>query len=113
MTEQFDKMMNKTCSIQHRDSTAPKDAYNQPSTALVSLEDGVPCRISTLPGGREYKSDRNYSLSSSKVFMRPRSFAVTEHMTLVLDSVKYDILNVLNPGGLNHHLELIVQEIAP
>jgi head-tail adaptor len=111
VADQFDKMMNKTCSIQARDANAPKDGYNQPSAALVSKEDTVPCRISVLPGKKEYKSDRNYALGSAKVFMRPRAFAVTEHMVLVIDSRSYDILDVQNPSGMNHHLELIVQEI--
>jgi hypothetical protein len=109
MTEAFDLELNKTADVLMRPSGG--DTYGAQSNNLVKVGTAVPCRVS-LGKGRPHeaktplKSAKNYR----EVFMRPfvdaNGNALSHKNWLQIEGLFYDILQVDDPGGLGHHLEV-------
>lgn len=111
----FDALMISRCTVLKKGIGAV-DAYGIESQSLTDpaniVESNVPCRISS-GSGREAKSGKQASVGSRKIYMRPRSYALTEHHWILLAGIYYNILDVENPSGMNHHLELSVEVVRP
>lgn len=111
MADLFDSLLDKTCTIQELDTTAVADGYNQPPEEYVPAATGVPCRLSTLSRGREFNREKLVAIDTLKVYMRYRT--LTAKNRLVIDGVTYKIIAPpVNPSGMNHHLEVLVEVIA-
>lgn len=115
----FDGLMNSTCSVMVK-GVSGAEGYNQPSQTLspVSGLENVPCRFSTLKGGKEYKSGKEYSINTFRVFMRPQTPPVTTHNWLVVTTQSghtytLNILSVDDPSGMGHHIELYCELVNP
>lgn len=115
----FDEWMNKTCEILENQGTA--DSYGQKSNQVQSFPTiaTVPCRVSTDAIGRphEFKVEKKSSLAYSRIFMRPPVLPggakLDSHHWLKIDGDFYDIFEVENPAGLDHHYEVIAELITP
>jgi head-tail adaptor len=116
----FDRLLNSTCTIMSKGSGA-SEGYNQPSQVLspVAGMTDLPCRLSTMNGGKEYRSGKEYSINSFRVFLRPPVGAqiTTRHWVVVTDQSgnthTLNLIAVNDPSGMGHHLELIGQEVTP
>lgn len=116
----FDNLLNKTCAILKNQSA--KDGYGQKSAQprdFTTILDNVRCRISTDAIGRpkEFKVEKKSSLSYVVIFMRPPALPggakLTPHHWLKIEGQFYNIFEVKNPGGLNHHYEVISELVIP
>lgn len=125
MADVFDNLLNSTCDVQKKGAAAA-DAYNQPSQTLVTVVTGVKCRLTTMAGGHEYHTGKEYAVNRFRVFLRPilkddlsAPFALnTHHWMLVhpVDGGADVLLNleaVNDPSGLGHHIEAIGQQVIP
>lgn len=123
-TNVFDRLLNSTCDVQAKGST-PSDTYNQPSQTLSTVVTGVKCRITTMAGGHEYKTGKEYATNRFRVFLRPillndlgQAFALTTHHWLLVrpqsgGTILLNLEAVNDPSGLGHHLEAIGLQVIP
>lgn len=111
----FDALMISRCTVLKK-GVGAVDAYGLESQSLTDptniVESNVPCRISR-GGGSEAKSGKQASVGRSTIYMRPRAYPLTEHHWILLNGAYYNILDVQNPSGMNHHLELPVELVKP
>jgi head-tail adaptor len=115
----FDSLMNSTCTILQK-GTGASEGYNQPSQQLTPVSGlaNIPCRLSISRGGKEYKSDKEFSINHFRVFLRPQTQAITAHHWLQLtdqngNTYALNILSVNDPSGMGHHLELECEQYLP
>lgn len=108
--DQFDSLLNATCSILIKGS-AGVDIYNVESQALSPVATDVRCCVSTLTG-KEWKQGKKVSVNTKKIYMRPFP-GLTEHHWIQVGNVIYDITDIENPHLLDHHFEILVEEVKP
>jgi hypothetical protein len=109
MVDAFDATLNKVASIQAH--VAGSDDYGSQGSTLVTLATGVPVRVSLGRGrAHEFKADKQFALNYREVFMRPwydsNGNLLSRLNWLLIDGELYNVYQVDNPGGLNHHLEV-------
>jgi hypothetical protein len=110
MADAFDDLLISTCRILRPASGLPDDSgHSEPTLELV--KDDVPCRKSLLGGGRERNEPIQPNVSMYKVFMRPQP--VDEKCWLEIEGVFYNVTDVMNPSGMNHHYEVMVTQVQP
>jgi hypothetical protein len=110
----FDALLNATCYvIQLADGTA--DAYGEPVETHTVLASNVPCAVSADAPGRakEFQSEKQPALNYRRVFMRSPVLSsgesLNENHYLRIDGGYCNIIEVINPGRRNHHLEVIIE----
>jgi hypothetical protein len=106
----FDTLLDKTCTVMQIDPAGGKDDRGVASQALVPVFSNIACRISTLGFGKESKIEKGAAVSRYQIFMRV--IAITEHHRIILEGVTYNVLDVKNPAGMNHHLEILVEKVS-
>jgi hypothetical protein len=119
LPDPFDSLLNADCFI--LENQGGVDSYGQKSDQVRTFATiaVIRCYVSTDAPGRphEFKTDTRQSLDYARVFMRvpslPDDEPLTTHHWLKIDDDYYDIFNILNPGMLNHHLEVICELITP
>lgn len=116
-TDPFDSLLIDTCNIYAKGAGAADD-YGQQSQALKILETGVKCRLSDVSPGREFKVDKQISIRTKMLFLRPQSLGslaepLNPHHVVEVSSIFYNISDVLNPSNLGHHLEVLLELIQP
>lgn len=111
----FDKLMIHTCDIQVKGGSA--DGYNQPGQVLTNTKTGWPCRLTTMAGGHEFRTDKQYAINRFRIFMRLPGVTVDTHSWLTVytpgGTYKINVEAVNDPSGLGHHLEAIGQVVTP
>jgi hypothetical protein len=110
LADRFDSLLISTCSILIK-GTDGVDVYNVEFQNLTPVATDVRCRVSSLTG-REWKQGKKVSVNTKKIFMRPFT-GLTEHHWIQVGSVVYDILDIENPSLMDHHYEILVEEVKP
>lgn len=110
LADRFDSLLISLCSILIK-GNGPVDAYNVESQTLSTVATDVRCRVSMLTG-REWKQGKKVSVNTKKIFMRPFT-GLTPHHLIQVEDVVYDIIDIENPSLLDHHLEILVEEVKP
>lgn len=130
-TDAFDLYLNKFATVLTR-STQGGDGYGQADPTFTPVDVGVPCRVSVAMAGTdiELRAKSKEDIAFRKVYIRPwfldaspdgsyvpnhavggvtyNTQPLTHDHWLQIDSQMYDIAEEpRNPGGLNHHLELV------
>jgi hypothetical protein len=126
---QFDALLISTCAIAQRPVT-PADDYGQRPAPTVDnlfvLLDDIPCRVSRMDG-REIKLLQQAGITGRKVYMRPvllteripgvgesyQQVALSNRFFIIFEGRLFNILDVQNPSELNHHLEIVIEEVTP
>jgi hypothetical protein len=104
----FDTLLISDCEILARPDTRDEAGQLSADPVLVTT---VKARLSLGRGKvREYKKDLKVGESYHMVFMRPYGDLTIKHW-LRIAGKKYDIINIDNPSGMDHHYEVTVQEI--
>lgn len=112
LQDPFDKMLISTMTIKRRAAASSSANYGQPTSATpTTVASGVACRLSTMSGSRDYRYDKKTITNQFKVFCRPTD--VQEHDFLEISGVRYRVRNVSNPATLNHHYEIMCEELTP
>lgn len=113
LKDPFDALLISTCTILAKGNGSP-DSDNHESQAFSTVASNIPCRVSTAALGRpkEYKTEKQASENYRTIFMRPYA-GLTPHHWLQIDGVLYNIFEIKNPSGLNHHFEIIAQVLIP
>lgn len=109
--------------------TAADDAYGQPPQQFITKISAMACRVSTMKGGSEYKTGKEYAKNSFRVFMLPPSqddsglpFSMDTHAWLKIVSangrtlatpIYLNIISVNDPSFLGHHLECVGDVVQP
>lgn len=99
--------LNKTCSILDAgDGDAPFTF-----TVLVS---NWPCAVAAdvVRHGTETQAITQEAKNYRRVFMRVPSVPVNQRNWLLIDGTHYNIIDVINPGGRDHHLEVIIENVV-
>lgn len=122
--------MNQTANVMVRDLAGTGNAYGQNNPAFSQVASGWPCRVSILgvPVDLEFRAKDKLGIAFRKVLMRPwfldqspdgsyvpnhvyqsltyNTEPLTNSHWLQIATQMYDIFEMRNPGGLNHHLEI-------
>lgn len=130
----FDLLLNKLAAVMTRDVSGG-DGYGQADPSFATVATGVPCRISTasVSSDMEFRAKSKEDIAFKKVFLRPwfldpsvdGSYApnhvvngvtyntqpLTHGHWLQIDGDMYDIYELHNPGGLDHHLEVLCRMV--
>lgn len=112
---QFDELLISTATVLRRAAAVQGVNYGQRTSALpTTVASGVPVRLSTTKGGREFKYDKKVVVSELKVFLNvPNSWTLDVKDWFLIDGNKYNILFIDNPSNMNHHLEAWVEILEP
>ncbi len=110
--------MNGTCDILANQGAI--DAYGQRSNQVQDFVviATVPCYVSTDAPGRphEYVVEKESSVDWTRVFMRPPALPggepLTPHHWLRIENELYNVFNILNPGLLDHHYEVVCKVVT-
>ena len=128
MQDAFDAQLNQTCNIMVRNQGAG-NSYGVSSPNFVTIATGVLCRVALGRGrAKEWKEQKKIAKNYRIVYMRPwyadqapdgsflRNHVVggttynTQPLThdhwLQFIGQNYDIMQVENPGEVDHHLEV-------
>jgi hypothetical protein len=135
-TDPFDSLLNQTASVMVRDVSGA-DGYGQANPAFTTVATGVPCRISTaaVPSDKEFLAKFKMDIAYKKVLLRPwfldpapdgsyvpnhvvgattyNTEPLTHDHWFQIDGQNFDIFELHNPGGMNHHLEAWCRLILP
>lgn len=122
VTDPFDLLLIDTAQVMTRTSSSPGGYGGTQSFNAVGTP--VPCRVSTGAAGvgKEFRAKAKEDIYFRRVFMRPwydpdENPLNHDHWLQVTDKdgnqTMYDIFDILNPGGLNHHLEVWCRILAP
>ena len=132
----FDSLMVSVCSVLTNQSMA-SDSYGQKTLRpqdFTALATNVPCRVSDKALGRphELKAGAKYSTNFKTIFMRPPQLSdgspLNPHHWLLLtgsidpftgeitpfnpgEEIYFDVFEVQNPSRLNHHFEIICEQV--
>lgn len=104
----YRSMLIDRCDIETSTQTA--DAYGSQTETWADLYRRIQCRVCPLSGQESEIYERRGLKATHKIFIECKS-EITEDERVVLDSRTFNILRVINPSEMNHHLELIVEEI--
>lgn len=131
VADPFDQLLNQVASVMARDLTGTGNAYGQNSPTFSTLATNVPCRFATLSVGsdKEFLAKSKEDIAFRKVFLRPwfqdqapdgshvpnhvigattyNTQPLTHDHWLEIAGEMYDIFELRNPGGMNHHLEAL------
>jgi len=104
--------LNKTCSILAQSGI--KDAYGIESFTLVTLVSNWPCAVAAdvTTYGREAQGEVQYAKDFRRVFMRVPSVPIDQRNWLSIDGTVCNVIDVINPGGRDHHLEVIIENVT-
>lgn len=109
MADTFDRMLLQDATLSRRGSGT--DEYNLPNGAFSALA-VVKGRFTTKGAGREFKQDKETTVSAGIVFIRPYP-GLTHKDRVTIGGVEYNILSLDNPSNLDHHYELHVELVEP
>lgn len=138
MTDPFDAMLISSATVLVRDIADTADAYGTSDPTFSNATPGsgsgfggttlnsvnpAPCRVALGKGKvKEFKSDKKVAVNYREVFMRPwydsTGKLIGPHHWLQISgvdgtSILYQIIQVDNPSGLNHHLEVWCEIYQP
>lgn len=131
MTDVFDNLLTDECDILKKAQygTGSDDEFGQPDQSFITIVSAQACRVSTMSSGKEYKTGKESAKNSFKVFMRPVDetdsgvpmevdthnwLKITKKNGVALASPFYlNITAANNPSLLDHHLELIGEQVIP
>jgi hypothetical protein len=115
-SDPFDELLTSMAEIYRMTGGTP-DKYGVPNQGLTLIADDIPCRLSTLTEGQEFKVGKELAIAKYKIFMRQQDFAVTEKQTVKIEARTFNPLSVLlvraRDNAEIHHLEIFAQEILP
>ena len=135
IADPFDLLLNLTATVQVRDLAGSGDAYGKNSPTFSTVATGIACAIGLLSVGtdREYLAKSKEGIAFRKVLLRPWyqdaspdgswvPYHVVSAVTynteplshdhwLLINGENYDIFEVRNPGGRNHHFEALCRLI--
>jgi hypothetical protein len=115
-SDPFDSLLTSLATI-YRTTGGTPNKYNVPNQGLTEILSDVPCRISTLAAGQEFKVGKELAIATYKIFMRQQDVAVTEKHTIRIEGRTFNPLSVLlvraRENAEIHHLEIFAQEILP
>lgn len=104
----YRSMLRDRCDIQTPTATA--DDYGTQTVAWANLYSRIPCRVCPLSGQEAYVYERRGLKASHKIFIEYKA-GVAEKERVLFNSQYYNILRVINPSSMNHHLELIAEVV--
>ena len=131
IADPFDLSLNSGSSVLARDLTGTGNGYGQNNPTFSTLATGVACRVGILSVGtdRESLAKSKEDIAYRKVFLRPwyqdaapdgsylpnhvvgattyNTEPLTHDHWLQINGEMYDIFELRNPSGLNHHLEAL------
>jgi hypothetical protein len=129
IADPFDSLLNQVATVMARDLAGSGDAYGQNSPAFSALASNVACRLSTLavPPDLQFRARSEEDIAFRKVILRPwfqdpapdgsyvpnhgvgattyNTQPLTPEHWFQINGEMYDIFELRNPGGMNHHLE--------
>jgi len=132
----FDAQLDKLANVLTR-STAGGDKYGLADPSYTTVATAVPCHLSTGSVGtdKELLAKAKEAIAYKKVFLRPwfldpapdgsyapnHAIGATSYNTKPLthdhwfqiDGVMYDIFQIHNPAGKDHHLEVWCRLVLP
>jgi len=117
VTDPFDLLLIDTAQVMTRTASSAGGYGGTQSFTPVGAP--VKCRVSTGAAGvgKEFRAKSKEDIYFRRVFMRPwcdpSSKPLTHDHWLQIDGVMYDIFDILNPGGMNHHLEVWCRILQP
>lgn len=100
-----------------------EDGYNASPTQSddfsVTVAEDIPCRVTSQSTRQRYRQKLNgidVDVNTLTIFMNVfddngNRWDVQERDRFVVGGRNYDIMNVDNPGQMDHHLELMVQVV--
>lgn len=115
----FDSLMNKTATILENQSASDDYGKKPAQVQDFTVIGTIPCFVSTDAPGRphEYVVEKESSVDFSRVFMRvpvlPGGVDLSTHHWLKIGEDFYNVFNILNPGLLDHHLEVVCKIVTP
>ena len=113
----FDRLLNATAQVMTRTASSA-GGYGGTQT-FTAVGTPVPCRVSTGAAGvgKEMRAKSKEDINFRRVFMRswydPSNNPLNHDHWLQIGGVMYDIFDILNPGGMNHHLEVWCRVLQP
>ncbi len=117
ITDPFDLLLIETAQVMTRNASSAGGYGGTQSFTAVGTP--VPCRVSTGSAGigKEMRAKSKEDIYFRRVFMRPwydpsNNPLNHDHWRLQIAGVMYDIFDILNPGGMNHHLEVSCRVLA-
>ena len=135
LADPFDQLLNLIASVLVRDLAGTGDAYGKNSPTFTTIATGIPCALGLLSVGtdREFLAKSKEGVAFRKVLLRPWfqdqspdgsrvPYWVYQTVTyntqplshlhwLLINGENYDIFEVRNPGGRNHHVEALCRLI--
>ena len=115
----FDSLLNAVCDILENQSTQDSYGHRPEQVQNFTVIATVACRVSTDAPGRphEYLVEKESSVDFARVFMRvptlPGGVNLDTHHWLRIGSDFFNIFNILDPGLLGHHLEVVCKIVTP
>lgn len=113
MADIFDAFLISSCQIFQKSGALNR--YKTETNDLTPIAT-VPCRVSSLTG-KETIVGKEISINTKKIFMRPYAALTTKHVLKVATVggtvMTYNILDIENPSLLDHHYEVLVEEVKP
>lgn len=108
----FEDFLNQSGALE-RFTEGAADGYGHKPKTWAPLASAVPCRLSGLSKGQEFKVGSETVLSTHVLFLEPRD--VTERDRWVLEGRTYNILLVRPIREVSgvHHLELDLELVRP
>lgn len=106
----FQGLLNTTCTIQTKTVTNNATS-NQAIESWASTYTLVKCRLDQNTGRVNYTQNAIYSKATHIMFMEYRTLSEKTHR-IVCGGNNYTILAVINAGGVNRHLEVLLERIS-
>jgi hypothetical protein len=111
MADAFDDTLDSLADVLTRGTA--KDDYGIKDPGFVTAASGVPCKVSSGKGRpKEFKDGKKASISWRCIYMRPwpngegTATLLTHNHWLRVNNTLYDVMQIINPGEENHHLEV-------
>jgi len=105
----FDSLLNKSV-IHWRRSIESRDQFNEItySSELVSTELAVNIQDLNFEE-RQYIEPGNFAIQIKQIFARFSADIRIGDFLVCSDSLSYEVVNVINADGMDHHKEIIVK----
>lgn len=115
MNDAFDDGLESTAAVQIR-TGGSGDTYgvSDPTFVTVAGSEAVPCLVTGFgrKTGEEKRQNTKFALGYRFVMMRPwpngegTANELTHDHWLLINGEQHDIVSIVDPGGLHHHIEL-------